>query len=159
MLINKNNFSKIKKACEVIEDLDIMPIVNFAKEISECKEVCFWCEDKFEKIINYYFSNINFNICKNANMTKGEFLNKKHIFVVSDNDLFNVFADSSFCLNNLNKSCLVFGGEKVGEIIKNEELYISTIGCGKAIDLVFIFYLQLIAFYVNLFLGNNPDLL
>ena len=158
-LINKNNFSKIKKACEVIEDLDIMPIVNYAKEIANFRKVNFVCDDKFEELIDYYFSDIKFNICKNADMKKDEFINRKYIFVVSNENLNKVFVDSSFCLNNLNKNYLVFGDRKVGDKIKNEELYICTENCGKAIDLVFVFYLQLLSFYVSLFLGNNPDLL
>ena len=159
LLINKNNFSKIKKACEVIEDLDIMPIVNYAKEIANFRKVNFVCDDKFEELINYYFSDIKFNICKNADMKKDEFINRKYIFVVSNENLNRVFVDSSFCLNNLNKNYLVLGDRKVGDKIKNEELYICTENCGKAIDLVFVFYLQLLSFYVSLFLGGNPDLL
>jgi len=159
LLINKNNFSKIKKACEIIENLDIMPIVNFAKKIADLKKVCFVCENKFEKIISYYFSNIEFNICKNANMRKEEFIDSEYVFFVSNENLNKLFDDCVFCLNNLNKSYLTFGDCEICSKIKNEELFVCTEGCGKAKDLVFIFYLQLLAFYVNLFLGSNPDLL
>lgn len=154
---------KIKGLFESLDDFDIMPIVNFAKKLSTSKNFSIIGNNIFcSAFVLWYFKNlttINVSIKSDIGKAKEEILKNVYSFLVKDEKSLSFFKGDSFCLNNLGieyLSLITIGGEEKelekSLIIKtNKEL-------GDFSEILFVFYIQLITFYVAIFQGINPDL-
>ena len=156
-LLSNGEFENLKLAIDMIDDFDIMPIVDFAKQMAKRENVVLidngniFCADCVLSLLKKTTSlkvEKRFCIGNNIeNIRKSSFL-----FLKKEENSF----EDLFCLDNLNINYFILSKDRKMGFKNCLEISIGKT-LGDLSEIVFMFYMQMISFYIALFQDINPD--
>lgn len=156
-LLSNGEIKNLELAIDMIDDFDIMPIVDFSKQMAKRENVvlidnenifCADCVLSLLKKITSLKVEKRFCIGNNIeNIRKSSFL-----FLKKEENSF----EDLFCLDNLNINYFILSKDRNMDFKNCLEISIGKT-LGDLSEIVFMFYMQMISFYIALFQDINPD--
>lgn len=155
------DFKKAQLVCDAIDDFDIMTIVDFARDIVKGNKLALLVKENVLSydLISFYFNKlttIDFRLKNDLEKTMEDVKSFRYLFVLRKREELEFFNDILFCLNNMRINYFVVSSFLDDN--ENSSIIKLNYDMGDFIEIVFLFYIQLIVFYVSLFQNINPDL-
>ena len=157
------SLSSAKIACDAIDDFDIIQVVDFSRRIAKTNSLSLVGKGElccFDLVFDFFkkITNLSLNKIRDIPKCCDDVLSDSYLFFSKEESALRIFNDNLFCLKNLGAN--FFSLIKTKEDFDDESnVVLLNNNLGLFVEIVFIFYIQLTAFYVSLFQGKNPDLI